>query len=81
MNRNQDAPLGRGALVIGAAASAAGLTALPAHAQDQDQSAGAQEQTVIVTGTRIRRVDQETASPVFVMDQSAIESSGAARVT
>ena len=74
MNRNQDAPLGRGALVMGAAASAAGLTALPAHAQDQDQ--GPQTQEVIVTGTRIRRVDQETASPVFVMDQSAIESSG-----
>ena len=75
MNRNSEVTLAvRRALLMGAAATT-GLAALPAHAQDQDQSA-APEQTVTVTGTRIRRVDQETASPVFVMDQSAIQSAG-----
>src|SRR5437868_5571958 len=33
-------------------------------------------QEVVVTGSRIRRVDQETASPVFVIDSAAIASSG-----
>src|SRR5262249_1973485 len=64
----------RRALMMGAATTA-GLATIPAHAQDQDQSVS-EEQTVVVTGTRIRRVDQETANPVFTMDQSAIASSG-----
>ena len=33
-------------------------------------------QEVVVTGSRIRRVDTETASPVFVLDQKAIQESG-----
>jgi outer membrane receptor protein involved in Fe transport len=75
MNRNSEVTLAvRRAFVMGAAATT-GMTALPAHAQDQDEAA-TPEQTVTVTGTRIRRVDTETASPVFVMDQTAIQSSG-----
>ena len=35
---------------------------------------------VVVTGTRLRRVDAETASPVFVLDQSTITQSGAVTV-
>jgi len=31
---------------------------------------------VVITGSRIRRVDEETASPVFVMDQSTIANTG-----
>jgi outer membrane receptor protein involved in Fe transport len=76
MNRNSEVTHAvRRALFLGAAA-ASGVTTLPAQAQDQEPAAS--EQTVTVTGTRIRRVDQETASPVFVMDQAAIESSGVA---
>ncbi|HVY82047.1 MAG TPA: TonB-dependent receptor [Steroidobacteraceae bacterium] len=76
MNRNSEVTLAvRRALVMGAAATT-GLTTLPAHAQDQTPSAEQPETTVTVTGTRIRRVDQETANPVFVMDQSAIQSAG-----
>ncbi|HEU4627096.1 MAG TPA: TonB-dependent receptor [Steroidobacteraceae bacterium] len=76
MNRNSEVTLAvRRALVMGAAATT-GLTTLPAHAQDQTPAAEQPETTVTVTGTRIRRVDQETANPVFVMDQSAIQSSG-----
>lgn len=33
-------------------------------------------ETVAVTGSRIRRVDAETANPVFTMDRQTIESSG-----
>ncbi len=69
----------RRALTMGAAATT-GLTILLAiaQAQDQGQSADETEQTVVVTGSRIRRVDTETASPVFVLDSTAIQSSGVA---
>jgi iron complex outermembrane recepter protein len=52
------------ALVIGGFALQAGL----AHAQDQ--------QRVEVTGSRIKRVDAETASPVQVITKQEIEQSG-----
>lgn len=66
------------ALFMGAAASAASVASLPAQAQDQQAAADEGEQTVVVTGSRIRRVDQETASPVFVLDNAQITSSGVA---
>jgi outer membrane receptor protein involved in Fe transport len=31
---------------------------------------------IVITGSRIRRVDQETASPVLIVDRGAIEASG-----
>ena len=31
---------------------------------------------IVVTGSRIRRVESETASPVFIVDRDAIEASG-----
>ncbi|WP_051595530.1 TonB-dependent receptor domain-containing protein [Dyella jiangningensis] len=58
-----------------------------ANVDAQDQSAGAQQapdqkaktlETVTVTGSRIRRVDVETASPVHTIDRAQIESSGKA---
>ncbi|MEO8458933.1 MAG: hypothetical protein ABI451_00250, partial [Dokdonella sp.] len=49
--------------VVGASALV-GLTAAPVFAQDQDASSEKLE-TVVVTGSRIRRVDIENASPVF----------------
>ncbi len=35
---------------------------------------------VIVTGSRIRRVDAETASPVVVINSDAIQASGATTI-
>lgn len=58
------------ALFAGAAAAAA-ITTMPAYAADESPI-----QEVIVTGSRIRRVDQETASPILVMDQTTISNSG-----
>ncbi len=62
----------RFALLSGAAAAAA----LPAsQAVAQDESADGLGE-IVVTGTRIRRVDQETASPVQVVNAAAIAESG-----
>lgn len=62
---------------------AMGAAALPAHAQDADASetpdkSARQLDTVTVTGTHIRRVDMETASPVVTIDRQVIEDSGKA---
>lgn len=66
----------RQALLLGLIGGA-GLGAGSALAQD-DQDAGAKElEAIEVTGSRIRRVDMETASPVQVIDAAAIERSGA----
>ncbi len=58
-------------------AVAAGLPAGFAVAQDQaaDQTTDLGKQTV--TGSRIRRIDTETSSPVFTIDRGAIERTGA----
>src|SRR5690606_18407784 len=65
-----------------AAACMLAISGMPAAAQDQPQEAspGAdrpiQLETVAVTGSRIRRVDAETANPVFTMSRETIEKSG-----
>jgi outer membrane receptor protein involved in Fe transport len=49
----------------------------PAQAADKTASQKAANlQTVVVTGSHIRRVDAETASPVVVIDRAAITASG-----
>jgi len=74
MNRNSEiARAVSRALAMGAVATASVYTA-PASAQDQ--TADDNTQTVTVTGSRIRRVDTETAAPVFVLDTTAIQNSG-----
>lgn len=56
-------------------ASAASVPAVPAFAQESE-SASRPIEEVVITGSRIRRVDEETASPVFVMDASTIANTG-----
>lgn len=58
------------------AAAAASVATLPAQAQQDSESAARPIEEVIITGSRIRRVDEETASPVFVLDTSTIANSG-----
>lgn len=59
--------------------TAGGLAAAAAPAIAQDAQDDAVDlDKVEVTGSRIRRVDIETASPVFVIDREAIENSGVA---
>src|SRR5450755_4233795 len=66
------------------AVAAAGVAGLPAQAQTQGAAATDQDAesltTVTVTGSRIRRVDLETASPVYTIDHTAIQNSGVASV-
>jgi len=61
-----------------ATASLSQLQMQGAMAQEQDQQ-GSENDTmeeVIVTGSRVRRVDSESASPIITIDQAAIEKSG-----
>lgn len=57
------------------ASAATALPMVPAMAQETDASARPIEE-VVITGSRLRRVDEETASPVFVMDAGTIANSG-----
>lgn len=69
----------RGALRRQVAIVVGGLAAfsMPAFAQDASDDA-VDLSKVEVTGSRIRRVDVETSSPVFTIDRSSIEASGVA---
>src|SRR5262245_60981727 len=52
-----------------------------AMAQDQSDTQEATELGAqVVTGSRIRRVDLETASPVYTLDRSSIETSGVSTI-
>lgn len=60
------ASLGYAPLALGADATGPGPAAAPDTTLEE----------VVVTGSRIRRVDAETANAVFVIDQKAIQDSG-----
>jgi iron complex outermembrane recepter protein len=47
-----------------------------AMAQEQGAEASDSMEEVIVTGSRVRRLDTESASPIITIDQAAIEKSG-----
>jgi len=62
-----------------AGTSLACLVAIPAAAQNAapaDNDKSQKLETIVVTGSNIRRVDTETASPVLSIDRSAIQKSG-----
>lgn len=66
-------PISTAALALGAAGSALAQDAAPkSDATNLDR--------IEVTGSRIKRADLETSSPVFTIDRQSIESSGAATV-
>jgi outer membrane cobalamin receptor len=56
--------------------TAASLASRNASAQAASESAGQMLDTIVVTGSNIRRVDTETANPVITIDRAAIERSG-----
>ena len=61
----------------------AGTAALSGQAFAQTEPASEEAKTldtIVVTGSRIRRVDTETATPVFTIDRQAIERTGAATI-
>jgi outer membrane receptor protein involved in Fe transport len=63
------------AVKYGLLSSGAAAAALPAPAVLAQEAEGELEQ-IVVTGSRIRRVDAETASPVFTLDRSTIAETG-----
>lgn len=66
----------RSALMAGATAVAA--TAVPTQGWAQDTAQADELETVTVTGSRIRRVEAETASPVLTITAETIADSGSA---
>ena len=61
-------------LSLGAVAAAGTLTAQAQTAGDQQKSQSLE--TIVVTGSNIRRVDIETANPVVTIDAAAIQNTG-----
>jgi len=66
----------RFALATAATASLSQLSMQTAMAQEQDQDATDSMEEVIVTGSRVRRLDTESASPIVTIDKASIEKSG-----
>lgn len=67
--------------VIGLAPSTVNAADAEGPASPADSSSGQPVmQEVVVTGSRIRRVDAETANPVLVIDQATIAESGITQV-
>jgi outer membrane receptor protein involved in Fe transport len=72
-------------LAVGAAGATAATLAYMPTALAADAAVGPNAATapnealeeIVVTGSRVRRVDVETADPVFVLDQATIAQSGA----
>jgi outer membrane receptor protein involved in Fe transport len=63
--------------LVSTGAAGAVFTAPQAIAQGEE---AAELEQIVVTGSRIRRVDAETASPVFTLDRSAIAETGVTTV-
>ena len=74
-NRNPLAQAISTTLCAGAAASMA-LASGVAFAQDEDEEEGLELDRVQVTGSRIKRVDIEGATPVTVIDREEIDLAG-----
>jgi outer membrane receptor protein involved in Fe transport len=79
LDRNELSKAVRMALSLGAVAAVGAVGT--AQAQDQTTSQGQTNQpqtlqTIVVTGSNIRRVDLETSNPVVTVDRAQIQSSG-----
>ena len=64
------------ALSLGAVASVGPVAAFAQNSQTSPDSKGPSLETIVVTGSNIRRVDIETASPVVTIDRTQIQASG-----
>ncbi len=64
------------ALSLGTVATASCAVALAQDSATQSAPKGQSLETIVVTGSNIRRVDIETASPVVTIDRAQIQASG-----
>ncbi len=80
--RKEIARVLRGTYALAGTTFALGFLAMPVAAQDTGNTGTNTTQnsqkleTIVVTGSNIRRVDIETASPVVTIDRAAIQASG-----
>src|SRR5258706_12251570 len=70
------------ALLSGATAAIGAALPAPATAQNAAGTTAASDEMteIVITGTRVRRVDQETANPVITISHDTIEQSGIANI-
>ena len=61
--------------------SALAAAMLPQPAQAQDETEEAEDESIVVTGTRIRQPDCEYSNPVASVDAQAIQQSGSTNLT
>src|SRR6202451_3404446 len=64
------------ALSLGAVATAGSVTAVAQDTGTPPPTKNQSLETIVVTGSNIRRVDIETASPVVTIDRAQIQASG-----
>ncbi|MGH8121456.1 MAG: TonB-dependent receptor plug domain-containing protein, partial [Rudaea sp.] len=64
------------ALAMGAVTSVGAVGSAYAQSADNTGQKSQSLETIVVTGSNIRRVDIETANPVITIDHAAIEKSG-----
>jgi len=64
------------AISLGAVATVGAVTAQAQTAATTDQQKSQSLETIVVTGSNIRRVDVETANPVLTIDHAQIQKSG-----
>jgi outer membrane receptor protein involved in Fe transport len=64
------------ALSLGAVAAVGSVTAIAQDAGTTESPKNQSLETIVVTGSNIRRVDIETASPVVTIDRAQIQASG-----
>ncbi|MCC5851609.1 MAG: TonB-dependent receptor [Alkalimonas sp.] len=64
------------AVRLAIAFGAASATAFTAHTVAADEEASARVERIEVTGSRLRRTDLETASPITVVDRASIDAGG-----
>ncbi len=81
MIRNHEIRLAVQRALSSSAIAAGSLAVLPVHAQEAPSNpTQTSPQEVIVTGSRIRRVDTETANPVLTISSQQIQQTGAQTV-
>jgi outer membrane receptor protein involved in Fe transport len=76
LNANKLSSAVRLALSLGVVAAAGTLTANAQDAGAKTDQQGQALETIVVTGSNIRRVDIETANPVITIDRATIEKTG-----
>jgi len=76
LDANKLASAVRLALTVGTVASVGAVGSAYAQSADTTEQKNQSLETIVVTGSNIRRVDIETANPVLTIDHAQIQASG-----